>query len=176
MQEIELKILNIDSSEVIRKLNKLGAKQKSDELIEERYYDNSDEQISKKGNMLRLRKVGTSAEITYKDGRIKNTDFLVFEETELKVGNFEATDTILRKLGFRMIIERQKKRTHFSLDAVKVEIHHYPKMPAWLELEGKKSDIDLTLRKLGYTKSQTVTLTDSEIIQSYGLDYRYLKF
>jgi len=176
MQEIELKILNINSDEVIKKLTKLGAIQESDELIDERYYDDGDAQISKKGNLLRLRKVGKKAEITYKDGRVKNKDFLVFEETESEVGNFEALDTILKKLALRIIIERQKKRTIFSLNAVKVEIHKYPIMPAWLELEGKKEDIESVLGKLRYNKSQTVTLTDSEIIQSYGLDYRNLKF
>lgn len=176
MQEIELKILDINRNEVVMKLTQLGARQGSDELIEERYYDDGGEQLSQKGNLLRLRKVGKNAEITYKDGRVKNKDFLVFEETESTVSNFEAVDTILRKLGLKIVIERQKKRMSFSLDAIKVEIHQYPKMPAWLELEGREIDIELTLRKLGYTKSQTVTLTDSEIIQSYGLDYRHLKF
>lgn len=176
MQEIELKILNIDRKKIIRKILSLGAKEGLEELIEERYYDTEAGDITNKKNMLRLREVGSKSELTYKDGKIKNKDFLIYEEIESLVGNFQAIDTILKKLGFKLIIERQKNRKSFLLNSLKVEIHQYPKIPAWLELEGEKEAIYNMLEKLGYEKSQTTSQTDSEIIDLYGLDYKSLKF
>ena len=177
MEEIELKILNVNPKRLSEKLNKIGAVKKESKLIVEKNFDFDDGSISKKENMFRIRKVGNKIEINYKDGRVKDKNFLIFkEELETTIGDFDVMEKIIKKLGLKVIIHREKKRTSFTAGKVKIELHEYPKIPAFAEFEGSKKDIKRIMEKLGYNMGQTTSLTDTNIIKSYNVDYKLLKF
>ena len=177
MEEIELKILNVNPKELSKNLSKIGAVKKESKLVVEKYFDFDDGSISKKENMFRIRKVGDKIEINYKDGRIKDKDFLIFkEELETIIGDFDIMEKIIKKLGLKIIIHREKKRTSFIAGKVKIELHGYPKIPAFAEFESSKKDIKRVIESLGYNIGQATSLTDTNIIKSYNVDYKLLKF
>ncbi|MDP3765843.1 MAG: CYTH domain-containing protein [Nanoarchaeota archaeon] len=177
MEEIELKVLDINPKKLSEKLNKIRAIKKESKLIIEKYFDFNDGSISKKDNMFRIRKVGDKVEINYKDGRVKDKDFLIFkEELETTINDFDIIERIIKKLGLKVIIHREKKRTSFIAGKIKIEVHEYPKIPAFAEFEGSKKYIKKLIERLGYNTNQTTSMTDTEIIKSYNVDYKKLTF
>ena len=166
MKEIELKVMNVDEKKIEQQFIKFGAKKIADESIIEKYYDFDDDRITKSKGMFRLRKAGEKIEFAYKQ-RKNVKDFLVFDEFETEVNDFEIVDKIIEKLGFKTIIERRKNRKTFVFKKLKIEIHKYPNIPAFFELEGISEEINKFLGKLGYQMSQTTSMTDTEIISSY---------
>ncbi|MBI3027765.1 hypothetical protein HYY70_06670 [Candidatus Woesearchaeota archaeon] len=115
--------------------------------------------------------------INYKDGKVKSKDFLIFkEELETTLNDFDIMEKILKKLGLKVIIHREKKGTSYIADKVKIELHEYPKIPAFAEFEGSKKDIKRLIGKLSYDTKQTTSMIDTEIIKSYSVNYKSLIF
>ena len=102
----------IDPKKIEKKIVGLGAKKIADELIVEKYYDFEDNRITKSKGMFRLRKAGEKVEFAYKQ-RKNVKDFLVFDEFETEVNDFEIVDKIIEKLDFKTIIHRRKNRKTF---------------------------------------------------------------
>ncbi len=173
MDEIELKVLDIDLDSVLAKLEKLGAKKIFEGLlVEKAFFGNN---INPKQQLLRLRKEGNEVKLTYKQ-RKGTGDFLEAEEHELGVSDFDVMQKIIEKLGYTCEHCREKKRITFLLGKVHIEIDKYPTIPHYLEIEGNKEDILETLDKLGFTMKQTCTLITPEVLEHYGKDPFNQKF
>lgn len=173
MEEIEIKVLDIDENEIVGKLNLHKAKKVVDVLVHEKYYDFEDKRLTIKNEILRLRKAGNKVELSHKKQKTDPSGFLVFEEHEVNVADFDIMDRIIKNLGLKPIIDREKRRATFSYGNLTIEIHKYPSIPAWLELEGPKNNIKDFLEKIGYTMTDTSSLTDNEILKKYGADVAY---
>lgn len=62
------------------------------------------------------------------------------------------------------------------MNNTKIEIDEYPKIPPYIEIEGSEENIEKTVGLLGYTMSDTCTLTATEVIQEAGENSEFLTF
>lgn len=139
MREVEIKILEIDRTEIEGRLLRLGAKKVFDDEIHAIYYDSAGSGIKKSGGALRLRSEGGKAVLTFKlhieDGLAK-----VREEKEVVVSDFAEMRSILSCLGYAAWLEMKKHRTTYELEGVRFELdkYHgeYGYIPEFLEIEG----------------------------------------
>ena len=164
--EYEVRILEINHQEMVKKLKSLGAKLQFDSLQERMVYDLKPKQENK---WIRLRTNGKKTTLTIKDLEAKTIDGT--KELEIEVSDFEATNEILETLGFKNRGFQQNKRTQYILDGVEIDLDKWPMIPEYMEIEGKsKKEVYDCLKKLNISKDQIVTLDVSSIYDYYGYD------
>lgn len=173
MKEIEIKILEIDESEIRKKLASFGAEKIFEGEIEARYL--SSENTRKNGETLRVRKVGEKVELCFK-GKRENSIFKIKEEIEVITDHFDNTLKIFERLGFKKSSESKKKRESYKLGRTKFEIDTYQGIPTFLEIEAPtEKEVMEAVKKLGYTMKQTTNRSLKQIYDYYKLDYYKLK-
>lgn len=173
--EYESKILNIDVEDIKHRLEKIGAKKYLERSMKRYVYDiNSD---SKK-SWMRLRDDGERVTLTIKE--ISSYEIDGTKEIEIIVSNFEKTNELLKKLGFMPKAYQENKRISYRLNELEIEIDFWPKIPPYLEIEGKSvEDVKKTIKLLGFDISEATSLNTTEIYETYGLnihDFKELKF
>lgn len=173
--EFEVKILDINVEAIKKKLESLGAKKIMDRNMRRYVYD-----IGQKGSnkWIRLRDQGDKTTLTIKE--IHNDEIDGTKEAEVTVADFDKTNIILIKLGFQPKAYQENKRISYELDGVQIEIDFWPKIPPYLEIEGKNAEeIERVVKKLGFNMSQTTSINTDYVYEKYGLniyDYKELKF
>ena len=172
MDEIEIKILDIDRKKVEKKLLALGAKKTFDGEIYGLFYDYSDCSIRKAKGTMRLRKVGDKAFVTYKKF-IENKRAKIRREYETEVSDFESMRMILESLGLKEWMRMEKHRTTYELIGVHFELDkhtdQYSYVPEFLEIEAK--DLETLyeyVAALGYKKEDCRPWTIVEIAEYYS--------
>jgi adenylate cyclase class 2 len=173
--EFELKILEIDIDSIISKLNSLGAKNLGEKNLRRFVYD----MIPKKENSwLRLRTDGKKTTLTVKE--IINAGIDGTKELEIAVDNFDTTHRLLEKLGFKPKAYQENKRKSFILNNTEIEIDFWPKIPTYLEIEGRSvEEVQKMVIILGFEQFQTTSMSVTEVYKKYGLDidsFKELKF
>src|SRR3989338_4016511 len=146
MQEIEIKILEINRKDIEKKLLALGAVKKFDGIIQALYFDYPDGSINK----------------------VKNC-----EELEVSVSDFEVMKQILEAMGVKQWLSMKKQRTSYSLDGTHFEfdryVDEYDYIPEFVEIEAK--DIE-TLYKvveiLGFQKEDCKPWGVLKLIKHYS--------
>lgn len=143
MQEVEVKILNIDRKQVEEKLRSLGAEKEFDGEIHALFFDFPDKSITDSQGMLRLRKAGDRTQLTFK-GVISSTETKIRDEREVEVSDFDTAKEILESMGLSVWLEMKKHRTTYSLPDAHFELdkHHdqYEFVPEFLEIEAAGPD------------------------------------
>ena len=130
--EYEVRILEINHQEMVKKLKSLGAKLQFDSLQERMVYDLKPKQENK---WIRLRTNGKKTTLTIKDLEAKTIDGT--KELEVEVSDFTTTNEILETLGFKHRGFQQNKRTQYILDGVEIDLDKWPLIPEYMEIEGK---------------------------------------
>ncbi len=176
MQEIELKILNINPQEIEKSLLAMGAKKEGPVLVIDKTFDFHNHILSKKNHGLRLRQMGENFFVTYKGGVQKGKVANIIEETETTVGDVQIFEKILTKLGMRCYKHREKKRTSYILPNIRCEVDEYPGIPPYLEIEAPQKDIVRIVEKLGYSLKDTTRGSVSKILKRYNVKTDNLKF
>lgn len=158
MQEIEIKILDIEREKTERELLSIGAVKVFDDEIHAVYFDSAGNTIKNKKGTFRLRRQGQKTVLTFKK-EIENTDAKVREEEEVEVSDFDAMMLILLSLGFSPWLEMKKHRTTYELAGLHFEFdkYHgdYEYIPEFLEIEG--NDIQTIYRyadMLGFSRDR----------------------
>lgn len=164
--EFEVRILEIDVKKLEERLNSLKAIYKG-EFNQERYV--YDVKPKKEGKWIRLRKANDDVTLTIKD--ITNNKIDGTKELEIKVDDFEKTNLILEELGYINKSYQENKRKRYILDNTEIDIDSWPLIPTYVEIEGKsEEDVINMVEKLGYTKSDMVTLNLNEVYRKYGYE------
>jgi adenylate cyclase class 2 len=174
MREIEIKILNVDTKKIEKKLRALGAKRIEKCLIHDKLFNYPDMRIPK-DELFRVRNHENRVEITYKANPGKS-EFLEHDEYQTEVKDFDTICKILELLGLIVTCDRQKKRTSYKLGKVKFEIDKYPTIPSYMEIEGNKEDIKKMLGKLGFTMKDTTNMNATQVLKYYKQDPSYQRF
>ena len=173
--EYEARILEIDVKEFEEKLKKLGATKAFDSLQKRYVYDFSPKRESE---WIRLRTNDNETTLTIKN--IKDTTIDGTKEVEIKVSDFEKTNIILEKLGYKSRSYQENRRTRYYLNDVEIDIDSWPMIPTYVEIEGKsKEEVYNTIELLGYSKDDITTLDVTSIYEKYGInvnDIEILKF
>lgn len=111
--------------------------------------------------VLRLRKTGERAVLTYKE-RVATADAFKRQiEHETEVSSVEATEEIIESLGFQLAVVYEKRRRTWSLGDVEIVLDELP-FGLYMEIEGEENAIekteklldiaDLTVEPLGYPR------------------------
>ncbi len=150
MQEIELKFLDIDVSEIKEKLEKIWAKLIFEDFIES--YNFLKEGFSERDSSqkyLRVRKTNWKVEVTFKWPAWKS-EMTSREEVEFLSNDYEKTILLFEKLWFKKWKVFKKHRIHYEKGDIHFELDTLENIPTYLEIEVKKEQdmIDIC-KKLG---------------------------
>ncbi|OGH68922.1 MAG: hypothetical protein A3J66_02150 [Candidatus Magasanikbacteria bacterium RIFCSPHIGHO2_02_FULL_47_14] len=170
MKETELKILDINPDTFVARLEALGAKKIATRKIIDKQFDTPAGDINKKKELLRLRKDDEQGFLAFKTNRVKTEHIQSCDEFEVAVSDIETAEKIIIGLGFIQTRYREKIRTSYLLDDVRVEIEKYPTIPYYIELEGDEPAITALVEKLGYTMDSTTSWTATKVLKHYGED------
>ena len=165
--EYEVRVLEINADEIKKKLEELNASL-VEEVFQRRYlYDFNPVNPDK---WIRLRTNGTTTTLTIKDVQSSKIDGT--HELEIVVNDFDSTDAILNELGYKARGIQENKRTKYDLNGVEVDIDTWPKIPTYLEIEGKnEEEVYKTLELLGIPKEKAISLNTQSIYKEYyGID------
>jgi predicted adenylyl cyclase CyaB len=177
MLEIEIKILEINKEEIIKKiLATEGTLVTPQRLLVAQKFDTPNKDIKNKNNLFRIRKDGEKVEVTYKINRNQDDGFRKAEEIQTTVGDFETMQNIILALGFVPTQYQEKKRTTYSLCKTLVEIDELPNIPAYIEVEGEEKNISEVVQLLGFLPEEISTLSASDVLRHYNVDPKHVAF
>ena len=165
--EYEVRVLGINPEEIKDKLKGLNAILIED-VFQKRYvYDFKPVEPNK---WIRLRTNGTTTTLTIKNVESSNIDGT--KEMEIIVNDFDATNEILKELGYTPRGLQENKRIKYDLNGVEVDIDTWPRIPTYLEIEGKnEEEVYKTLEILGISKDKAISLNTQSIYREYyGID------
>lgn len=170
--EYEVRILEINKEDFIRKLEKLGAKKKG-EFAQKRYV--YDLRPAEDGKWIRLRTNGKSTTLTYKD--IVSDTIDGTKEIEFEVEDINKTNEFLEKIGFKSRNYQENNRIQYILSNVEIDIDTWPMIPTYVEIEGEsEEDVKKIIEMLDIDKSKLTTLNCKDIYERiYGIDISRIK-
>ena len=151
--EFEVRILDVSFETMIQKLKEAGAKQVG-VFYQKRYtYDFIP---PRKGQWVRLRSNGQKTTLTIKEVKTQSIDGT--KELEIIVSDFEDTNLILEKLGYKAYSFEENFRITFTLGKVEIALDKWPKIPSLMEIEGEsEEDVFKFLNLLGIGKNDVIT-------------------
>ena len=157
MEEIEVKILEINKEDIIRRLENLGAKEVFKGSMNSIYFDTKDNRLKNNKMVLRIREKGIKNFITLKVKK-EDEEVKLNDEFEIEISNFAITKEILNRLELIETISDIRKRTSYKIKNSLVEIDEYeePKIPTFLEVESpNKDELKEIVELLGFTMKDT---------------------
>jgi predicted adenylyl cyclase CyaB len=171
MDEIEVKILEIDKETTIQKLQNLGAQKRFEGELHAVYLDFPDKRLKKKKSLLRLRKEGDQTMLTFK--KKQDSSFAKSSaETEVTTTDFDKTLSILKNLGLEEIGEMKKKRVSYSLGNTHFEFdkpeHKNVNIPWFMEIEAQsEEELKKYLHILDIAESKALPWTGKQVLEHY---------
>lgn len=170
--EYEIRILEINKEEMIKKLEKLGATNKG-KFEQKRYV--YDLKPVEKGKWIRLRTNGKITTLTYKD--IVSNTIDGTREVEFQVEDFNKANEFLEKIGFESRSYQENERIQYILNNVEIDIDSWPMIPPYMEIEGKSEKEIFKIKEiLNVDESKVTTLNCDDIYkQIYGIDISKIK-
>jgi adenylate cyclase class 2 len=118
-------------------------------------YDQDGQVLRRNGELLRLRKYGSTWVLTHKS-KSKTGRHKARVENETRVSDGARTDSILRALGFRPTFRYEKFRAEWTDDIGHVVVDETP-IGTFAEVEGLPRWIDRTAQQLGIARSSYIT-------------------
>lgn len=173
MKEIEVKILNIDVNDIIKKLEIIGAKRIGEKSFS-RIVFVMPSHVSPVKEWIRLRTDGTKTTLTYKN--VENKELGGTTEIETEVNDYETTKRILKKIGLIDLIFQQNKRIEYRYEDIEIDIDFWPKLKPYVEVEAdSKEKVKKGVKLLGFSMSDTTTKTNEELYSDIGIDLNKIK-
>ena len=170
--EYEIRVLEINTDEIIQKLETLGAK-KVGEWLQKRYvYDTNPKS---ENAWFRLRTNGIETTLTYKNVEKNTIDGT--KELEIIVSDFEKTNDMLKLMGYHHRGYQENKRIRYMLDDIEIDIDSWPLIPTYMEIEGKNEiEINTILEKLNVPEEKITALNCQDIYKDiYNIDIDSIK-
>jgi len=143
--EVKLYIPHLELVQV--RLERLGATLAAPRVYERNVrYENAEKSLTPSGIVVRLRQ-DSRARLTYKEGASVEDGVVSRAEIEVEVGDFDAMQTILGKLGYHPHLVYEKYRTTYELDGAEIVLDEMP-YGSFVEVEGDKPTIEAVLKRL----------------------------
>lgn len=184
MNEIEVKVLNIDRDGLRQKLQALGAKCEGREFQQNRMYDYPDRRLylQEDGSYIRIRVIRslennqTQSLLTLKK-TLSREKYKIAQETETPVADPEAMEQFLLQLGFVRVRIDEKIRESWVWQAIRFELDEWAGLPPYLEVEASnEADVAHGLAQLGYTLAQSTSMNLNEVLALYKIEADSLCF
>jgi len=167
-REIEVKLLFESPDSARSSLERIGARVVHERTFEDNIvYDDDRGRLVAAGQLLRLRRWGGAATLTFKapvEGRHRHK---VREEHETAVERPEELERILLGLGFLPIYRYQKYRTLYALGALHACVDETP-LGCFVELEGEPADIDRAASSMGLGPDDYVLATYRDLHEQHA--------
>jgi adenylate cyclase, class 2 len=155
--EVEVKFLVADLPAFRKRLLAAGGTLQKERVFERNVrFDTPDNDLLKKGELLRLRQ-DTAVRITFKGevAEALTSEAKVREELEVSVTDFDTTAQIFGRLGFDPVQVYEKYRETFVLGEIEIVLDEMP-YGDFVELEGEEVAIKMAATDLGLTWSKRV--------------------
>lgn len=146
--EIEKKFrLTIEQREALpSRLREIGASLRGEEFEENTLYRGAALEVGSR--VLRLRRVGNRAILTFKQ-RLPGANGIKHQrEDETEIQDAEAMHSILEALGFAPVLVYEKRRETWLLANVEIVLDELP-FGLFMEIEGEESEINNVESRLG---------------------------
>ncbi len=174
MDEIEIKVINEDYSQIRKKLISLGAKKISFGHLHTYYLDTPDLKFAREKKVLRLRFGADKsyAMLGYKSTK-EDSKISVYDEKEVKVENPKVALEIFLSSGFIIADELEKTREKYVFENSEIVfdklLGKYSFVPEYLEIESKsKIELNKLVEKLGISKTNLKPINSHELIALYS--------
>jgi adenylate cyclase class 2 len=168
-KEIETRFLDIKKDEFVKELTALGAIDKGEEKLEEIILHPADSSWIGKRKFVRLRKAQNKIKLTYKENVEQAADSA--REIELEVSDLDKCVEFLSKLGLEPMRQLEKYRHTFVLGDVTLDIDSWPKIPAYVEIEGPSVEsLKVACEKLHMDWEKRFDGDAREVFRRYGYD------
>lgn len=170
--EYEVRILEVNFDEIIKKLETMGAKQVGVYHQKRYVYDFIP---AEKGRWVRLRTNGKETTLTIKE--IESLGIKGTKELEIVVSNFEDTNEVMKKLGYVPRTFQENFRIEYSLNGVNFDLDKWPMIPSYLEIEGQSEDDVIKMVQILRLKDDDVITMDVDTIYNmkYGIKLDAIK-
>ena len=168
--EIEKKyrLTSKQREEALRRLPQIGAKRSGEEFEENTLY--AGEALDLSRSVLRLRRVGKRAILTYKERFPTRSNIKHQREDETAVADAEAMELILEALGFTAALVYEKRRETWTLGKTEIVIDELP-FGLFMEIEGLEAGILDVENKLAIKRLRAETATYPQLTLKHGKDY-----
>lgn len=177
MNEIEVKIIDIDKAATIARLTALGCELVKNEAQVNTIYDFPDLRLLKKKGYARVREVKnrlTGEDVVYLTLKtmLSQEKYKVMEEHETRIqeaaaghGIFTGLGLIVRKILVKDRISFSYKHTLVEIDDVAKAEYPFPLLEVETAYEDELKEI---VELLGYTMADTTSMTMAEIVAARG--------
>ena len=169
--EYEVRILEIDAEDAIKRLEKIGASKEWD-LLQRRYVYDFIPKVDSK--WIRLRTNGKKTTLTIKE--MVSSDIDGTRELEIEVDDFDKCYQILKELGYEDRGYQENRRVQYKYDGVEIDIDYWPLIPTYLEIEGPSEEkVYEIVELLGYNREECTAKDVDGIYIDYGHDVKKIK-
>lgn len=170
-KEIEVKFLNIDKTEVISKLEAIGAVKVHDEILLRRCAYNLPVHI--KNSWVRVRNEGDKVTMSFK--RVKENSIHGMEEIEIIIKDFEQGRNFLKAIGLKEKAYQETMRIRYAItiDNVEFDIDTWPALNPFIEIESTdEAVVEHYAKALGFNWGDRVF---GSVDTVYVLEYKITK-
>jgi len=165
--EIEKKyrLTKSQRDKVVRRLGELGAKSLGEEFEENTLF--AGEALDLGRSVLRLRRVGKKAILTYKE-RFPSTDSIKRQrEDETTVGDADAMEDILDAVGLVPRLVYEKRRATWKLGNAEIVVDELP-FGLFMEIEGSEAEIRKVEKQLAIKGLRAELQTYPQLTHRHG--------
>jgi adenylate cyclase class 2 len=153
---------------VLKRLPEMGASLEREEFEENTLYKG--EALNIGSCVLRLRRVGRNATLTYKKRIPSSSAIKQQREEETEIADPEAMAAILEALGFTAALVYEKRRQTWRLGKAEIVIDVLP-FGLFMEIEGRINEIKAVERKLGLKGLRAEHATYPQLTEKHGKLY-----
>jgi predicted adenylyl cyclase CyaB len=169
--EIEVKVLEINTKELEKKLVAVGAKKifSNNKIVQESY---KNKELQKKRASIRVRQIGKELYITFKEFKEIKQNVKNCKEIEFQVSSdFKTIQEVFLALGLKKHRRIEKIRTSYKLKDITFDIDEVIKpfkIPCYFEIEAKSyKEIEKTLQLLDIPKSKAKPWGTKQLLKHY---------
>jgi adenylate cyclase class 2 len=165
--EIEKKyrLTREQNEQLIRRLRESGAKPEGEEFEENTIYAGGNLDLSRQ--VLRLRRVGERAILTYKERADSTSAIKRHREDETRISDAASLADILAALGYRPSLVYEKRRATWQLKEAEIVLDELP-FGLFVEIEGEENTITEVEELLGLKEAEAEMATYPELARQYG--------
>lgn len=166
--EIEKKyrLRDAQKAEILEALDEIGAEFQGADFEENILFSN--DELSARQAVLRLRRIGERTILTYKQKIVSDSPAKHHTEYETEVADFEEISSILNSLGYRAALVYEKRRRTWNFRRVEIVLDSLP-FGEFMEIEGSLMAIAEAEMFLGAEDFEVVPETYPNLTLKYGI-------